>query len=205
MSRGVRIRSFSNSDVKSAAELHGIAFPNFFLTFLGGRFLRQFYRAFVGNSAAVALAAETDDGALCGVIVGTLTPAGFYRRLLLRRWFVFAVCSVQAVIREPSIAKRLVRALKYRGGAPEGSNRALLSSIAVDPQYRGVGVGGMLIDEWCAELRRRGLNGAYLTTDADGNAAVNRFYQNHGWQLESAFTTPEGRKMNRYIYDFAKK
>jgi hypothetical protein len=41
-----------------------------------------------------------------------------------------------------------------------------------------------------------------LTTDAEGNDAVNTFYQRAGWRLESSFSTPEARRMNRYILDW---
>jgi hypothetical protein len=52
------------------------------------------------------------------------------------------------------------------------------------------------------EIQRRGLVGCYLTTDADGNEAVNKFYQNLGWRVESSYVTPQGRRMHRYVYDF---
>ena len=44
--------------------------------------------------------------------------------------------------------------------------------------------------------------GCYLTTDADGNDMVNKFYQSLDWRIESTYATPEGRRMNRYVFDF---
>ena len=52
------------------------------------------------------------------------------------------------------------------------------------------------------EVQRNGLSGCYLTTDADDNKAVNDFYRNLGWQVESSYVTSEGRRMHRYVYDF---
>jgi hypothetical protein len=60
-----------------------------------------------------------------------------------------------------------------------------------------------MVEAWLGEVRRRGGPGAFLTTDAEGNEAVNAFYQRLGWRLESTFTRPEGRVMNRYVRDFA--
>jgi hypothetical protein len=38
---------------------------------------------------------------------------------------------------------------------------------------------------------------------AQGNEAVNTLYRRVGWKMESTYATPQGRIMNRYIYDFA--
>ena len=97
---------------------------------------------------------------------------------------------------------RLVRALVYRGEAPAGPVRALLSSLAVSPAAQGQGIGRALVQRWLDEARLRGARGGFLTTDAENNDAVNRFYLSLGWKLEAAYTTREGRKMNRYEYDF---
>jgi hypothetical protein len=59
-----------------------------------------------------------------------------------------------------------------------------------------------LVQSWLDEARERGAVGCYLTTDAQNNDAVNSFYVSLGWMLESSYLTPEGRKMNRYIFDF---
>ena len=78
-----------------------------------------------------------------------------------------------------------------------------MSSIAVDPEQRGVGLGQALLARWVQEVQKRGKGGCYLTTDAVRNDAVNRFYARNGWQVESTYVTPEGRQVNRYVLDFA--
>ena len=52
------------------------------------------------------------------------------------------------------------------------------------------------------QAESREAKGAFLTTDAENNNTVNSFYHSLGWKIESAYETPEGRKMNRYVYDF---
>lgn len=162
--------------VGEVVQIHLGAFPEFFLTFLGARFLSEFYQAFVSEPTAITVVAESDTGGVCGVVVGTLTPAGFFKRLLRGRWWAFALASAGALLRKPSIAPRLIRALGYRGEAPNGNQRALLSSIAVDPSCQGTGVGRRLVECWLAEAQRRGARGCYLTTDSKGNETVNAFY-----------------------------
>ncbi len=194
---------FQKQHVGHVVAVHGKAFPGFFLSFLGPRFLREFYSAFLHEETGIALVAEGPvDGRVLGFVVGTSQPDGFFKRLLKRRWWAFCLASTGALLRRPWVAPRIFRALFYRGEAPGGQKRALLSSIAVGPDQQGSGLGRALVAEWAVEARKRGVPGCYLATDAENNDAVNRFYVKCGWQVESTYVTPEGRKMNRYVLDF---
>lgn len=197
------ISTLAWQDIRIVVALHRRAFPNFFLTFLGPRFLREFYISFLMDSAGIAFVARDHSETILGVVVGPVDPRNYFRRLLWRRWWAFCLASMLAVVQRPNIVPRLWRALRYRGEQPSGPVRALLSSIAVAPEVQGKHVGRHLIKAWIAEAHRRGAFGAYLTTDAEGNDVVNRFYQKLGWQLEATYITQEGRRMNRYIFDFA--
>lgn len=180
------------------------AFPSFFLTFLGPSFLRHFYRSFIEDPAGIGFVSVDSQNKVVGVIVGPLVPDGYFKRLLKRKWWAFCLASMKAVLKKPSICKRLFRAVFYRGEAPTGPGRALLSSIAVSPDCQKGGVGRALVNRWVQEVVKRGGTGCFLTTDADGNEAVNAFYQKLGWKIEASYATPEGRRMNRYVYDIVK-
>jgi GNAT superfamily N-acetyltransferase len=197
-----RIVPLEARHIAAILQIHVQAFPSFFLTSLGPVFLKEFYHAFLHDEGALAFVAEDMQGKVCGIVVGTLLPKGFFKRLLARRWWAFALASVPALVHTPAIAPRLARALWYRGETQTNLPRALLSSIAVDPSLQGGGLGRRLIGRWLNEARRRGSAGCYLLTDAIGNEAVNAFYRHTGWRLETTNTTPEGRRMNRYVFDF---
>lgn len=194
----IHIRPLAQSDVRACVDLHTRAFHDFFLTDLGPAFLREFYSAFVDSEDGVALVATDGDEQIRGVVVGTVRPAGFFGRLVRRRWYAFAWASAALVLRQPRTIPRLVRALRYRGEVPVATTGALLSSICVDPRTRGVG--RALTDKFVEAVRARGLTSAYLTTDADANERVNDFYRRAGWQLAGVFTTPEDRTMNCYTW-----
>jgi GNAT superfamily N-acetyltransferase len=164
--------------------------------------LREFYGSFLKEPVGMAFVARDERDGVVGVIVGPLNPRGFFGRLLRRRWWAFGLASVAALLRRPSSAPRLARALLYRGEAPTGPVRALLSSLAVSLAAQGQGIGRALVQRWLDEAQSRGAQGCFLTTDAENNGTVNRFYLSLGWKLEAAYTTREGRKMNRYMYDF---
>ena len=188
--------------LEAAVRIHLAGFPSFFLSFLGPRFLREFYNSFLADPVGMALVVCDPAGEVLGVVVGCVDPRGYFTRLLRRRWWAFCLASLGAVAHRPSCLRRLVRACFYRGAAPSGSLRALLSSIVVVPAAQTHGVGKRLLRGWIEEARRRGASGAYLTTDAEGNDAVNAFYHREGWRLESSYATKEGRRMNRYVLDW---
>jgi ribosomal protein S18 acetylase RimI-like enzyme len=187
-------------------DVHIKAFPTFFLTFLGPSFLKEFYKSFIYDQAGIGFVAiDTANQTVLGAIVGPFVPDGYFKRLLKKRWYAFCLASMSAVLKKPTIIKRLFRAVFYRGEAPSGPPRALLSSIAVSPQAQGQGIGQALVKRWVEEVENRGGTGCFLTTDAKDNESVNRFYQKLGWKIESTHTTREGRMMNRYILDFAQE
>lgn len=193
--------ALTREDVPAAAALHARAFPRFFLSGLGEAFLREFYLGFVHDPAGVTVVARDHDGRLVGVVVGTVAPDGFFRRLLRRRGPRLALAAVRPTLRNPRIALRLLRGLTYRGGVPVAARGALLSSICVDPAAAHAGHGRRLLERWWQAARQRGATAAYLTTDADDNDRVNLFYRRAGWHLVGDYVTREGRRMNCYAVD----
>lgn len=185
-------------DVARLARVHLAAFPGFFLSRLGEPFVATFYRGFLDDRTAVTVVARRIDGAVVGTAVGTTEPAGFFRRLLRRRWFDFVGASVRALATRPSIAPRLAGAVLYRGDPPAKHGWALLSSICVAPDAQSEGIGQQLLAAWTDAARARGARRAYLTTDALDNDLANHFYQAQGWVLSETYTTRQGRRMNRY-------
>jgi len=71
-------------------------------------------------------------------------------------------------------------------------------SIAILPEYQNKGIGKALVQEFLNEMQQCGMRQVNLTTDKDGNDAVNAFYARLGFQLVRSFVTPEGRWMNEY-------
>lgn len=185
-------------DVAAVTMLHRQAFPSFFLTFLGPAFLRLLYGALAEDPEGVALVWEAA-GEIRGFAAGVLRQRGFYRRLLRRRLPAFAWASLGAVLRRPSIAPRLWRALRRPAEAAESAAEACLMSIAVDPGWARKGIGRQLALAFCDALTRRGAPAVCLTTDRIDNDPANRFYAGLGFRLARAFVTPEGRAMNEYV------
>ena len=190
------------SEAKALASIHRQAFPGFFLSSLGEPFLTQLYRGFARDSSAITVVVRDEQGIPRGAAVGTTEPAGFYRRLLKKRWPGFAVASARAAITNPTTVPRLLRAISYRGEVPPTGQWAQLSSVCLDPSLQGSGVGRQLATSWLERAKAMGVTHAFLTTDSDGNDAINRFYTAQGWRLAGEYVTREGRRMNRYTTTF---
>lgn len=161
----------------------------------------MFYERLIDGAEIVVVA--TQAGRIVGFAAGSTTPAGFYGRLLRRDGLRFAVESLPALVRRPAIAPRLARALtKPAEEAQRPAGYATLMSIGVLPEVMRTGVGRRLLDEFVLAAAARGARGVDLTTDRDGNDAVNAFYLRRGFVLRRTFVTPEGRSMNEYELAF---
>jgi ribosomal protein S18 acetylase RimI-like enzyme len=192
------IRTMNDGDVEQVVALHMRSFPGFFLTFLGPRFLRLMYRGIAEDEGGVMLVADSG-GAIEGFAAGVKQQSGFYSRLLRRAKWSFAFAAASAVLRRPTVVPRLFRALRRPAESVESAAEACLMSIAVDPARAGGGVGKALANAFCDEMARVGAPAVCLTTDRDGNEAVNSFYERLGFTLVRSFRTPEGRWMNEYV------
>src|SRR5258708_4024260 len=127
----IAVRPMTQGDVAAVARLHMRAFPGFFLTSLGDRFLRYYYRMFPKYGGTIALVAETASGDIAGFAVGAANAPGFYRRLLRRHWYGFALRGLPALARRPLSAPRLLRGLSHPSSNPGGPTVVGLFSIAV--------------------------------------------------------------------------
>lgn len=196
------IRCATAEDVPRIVQIHLQAFPAFFLSVLGRRFLRQLYLGVVEDETGVALIHEMD-GIVHGFVAGSLMSARLYGRLIRKRWLRFAAAAAGAVLTRPWIAVRLIRALRKPAAEEAAIPAALLMSVAVLPQAQGTGIGAQLIKAFCCECVRHGVTKVRLTTDAVANEAANAFYRRLGFSVIRSFTTPEGREMNEYFQDLA--
>lgn len=180
-------------DLFAVVAIHRAAFPNFFLSFLGPRFLRVFYGFIaVEGIAIIALA----DGQLAGFVAGVLEPRQFYRRLMRRRFAQLALAITPIVLLHPSTLARVARRARQRTGADNHApTGAELMSLAVDPRQEHRGTGRALVAAFAARVAASGERRLWLTTDAADNDRVIHFYESQGFLRSREFVTAEGRAM----------
>lgn len=192
------IRPMTYGDIDDVVRVHLQSFPGFFLTFLGRDFLKLLYRSVCNDPNGIALVG-CYDGQIDGFAVGVMHQGSFFRRLVKRQKWSFALATLSAVSRHPSIVPRLFRALHRHQEADAACAEAGLLSLAVRPQSQGQGIGRMLIAAFSDAMAQRGASAFSLTTDRDKNDRTNRFYRQLGFRLGRVYLTPEGRAINEYV------
>jgi ribosomal protein S18 acetylase RimI-like enzyme len=192
------MRLMTNLDLEAVVAIHLQSFPGFFLTFLGPKFLSLLYKSILNDHEGIVIIASADER-IEGFVAGVIRQSGFYWRLIEKRKWSFALAAFGGLLRKPSIAPRLIRALKRPQESRSASAEACLMSMAVRPESQGKGIGKQLVRAFCQTLAERGVKALCLTTDQENNEQVKRFYQTVGFQVVRTYTTPEGRVMNEYM------
>ena len=193
------LETTSSDYIKTVAELHKCAFPNFFLTQLGVPFIQTLYTGYMEDKDSGIIVAE-DDSKLVGFIAYSNDYPMFYKGLIKHHLIKFAFFSLGAAIRHPSFIKRILGAFKKSESVVKTERYVELASICVNREIESKGIGSQLIDYLKTIVDFNAYAYINLETDADGNDEVNSFYVKNGFKLEREFTTAEGRRMNEYRY-----
>lgn len=189
-------------DIRRVAQVHEEAFPRFFMTTLGPRFLCEYYALVADSSDAIFLKAARG-GLTVGFVAGFLRPADFYRRLRARR-FRLAFAVARSVLVKPWLLPRL--ALSY-GRAGDRAKSCLedkeceLASLAVDPGEAGRGTGTLLVNEFVKQAKEAGARRVVLTTDAKNNERAIGFYERLGFAVRSGLRPTPTRAMFEMVLE----
>ena len=199
----IQIRPAQTSDIAQVVQVHIQAFPGFFLTLMGTRFLRLLYSGFLNHPTGISLVAcpQARPSEVIGFVVGTTQPQGFFSQLLRQHWLAFAMASLWPLLKRPGLVfVKLWSALFYRGESlPDQPDAALLSSLGVKPAAQGQQIGQQLVSAFLAHAQTAGATAVYLTTDQSNNAKANHFYTRLGFKLAGTCKRPHGRILNRYL------
>lgn len=195
------IRAATTRDLPGVVATHLAAFPGFYLTELGRRFLAKYYALVLDRPKGILWVAE-EDGRISGFVSGFLEPPQFYSELR-RRKFRFLVATLPALVRKPRRTIRLVLNFQRTRmmSREDRPGTAELSSIGVHPRTRGNRVGRELVLAFNRTAEKMGAAAVVLTTDTFQNDRVKEFYQKLGFRLLKTFEAQPGRWLNEYILD----
>jgi ribosomal protein S18 acetylase RimI-like enzyme len=191
--------------IDAVVAVHLEAFPGFFMTQLGPRFLREYYRCVVEYPRGILLT-EDSGGDCLGFVAGFVDPASFYRELRHYRVRLGLAACVGLVMRPRRLATLLANYRRAGGAAqqPPDVRAAELSSLAVAPNAAGKGVGSRLVHAFIEAVVALGADRVRLTTGAHDNDAVNTFYQRLGFTCVRAFEARRGRVLNEYVLEIGR-
>lgn len=191
------IRPAEPKDLPAVISIHQRAFPGFFLTILGPRFLVHYYRMVMGFPGGIFLVKDGPEG-IEGFVSGFINPGEFYRTLRANK-ILFLPSVGLRLLCNPWLFRRLLASYRYASHESQVNEPGLceLSSIAVLPNQGRKGAGKALVHAFLAAIQNQAKT-VVLTTDADENDSVNTFYLSLGFRLERAIERPLGRRLNRY-------
>lgn len=196
----ITIRKAKFYDVETIVKIHEQAFPDFFLTTLGKRFLCLYYKCMCDCDDSVTLCAE-EDGEVKGFATSSYYSHGFNTMLIKNNLFKFGIMGVELMFTKPQAVLRLVKNLdkKAEGNVVEDNGEyAELYSIAVKPGDQGSGIGKKLLiatEEFVAKHNSK----ISLTTDYYNNEKTIGFYHSLGYLDYYEFMTYPDRRMWRMI------
>lgn len=188
------------SDIPSIARIHSETFKDFFLTTLGEKFLRTYYRSyFKCNESVLLVVKDTDINELIGFAAGTAHSEGFHKRLIKKNLIDFFVTGVLIIFSRPSALIRIMKNLDKKTDVADDGNYAELLSIAILPQYAGKGIGKKILEEFEKNVKSKGGSRLALTTDFENNDSTLRFYKGCGYSVFNEFVAFPNRLMYKLI------
>lgn len=190
-------RLMQQSDLEAVVEIHRCAFPGFFLTRMGSGFLRGYYQTVLDFDASIALVAcEQSNNKTQGFAVGFQDPQGFYALFSHRRRKLLPLVAL-ALLRDPRLLFEILRNIRRVDAQSRQTNGSVeLSSIGAITD--GTGIGGALLAAFVECAHRAEATEIFLTTDADDNVDVRRFYERRDFVLDG-YEFRGKRRLARYI------
>jgi ribosomal protein S18 acetylase RimI-like enzyme len=194
------IRPTLRSDLRKIGEIHIKAFPKFFMTSLGPKFIVEYYNIVLDYPKKVFLVAE-EDGSVLGFIAGFIEPPRFYSNLR-RKVIKLGLFALPALLKKPSLIVKIFNNLRRVSefSSEEKKRFCELASIGVTPEFSGQGLGKSLVNAFLKISQELGAEVAYLTTDANNNDGVNQFYKSLGFKLNNTSLAYSNRLMNEYVF-----
>lgn len=197
--------------------VHMDAFPDGFLTHLGGELLRRYYACYLDNLAAVTLVAESG-GEVGAFAVGTWREedvlTGFYQANL---WYLLWSTLRKTLMLDPVIVAGLRSRMgririatstyltKFRKREPSKSEVVddlgvgqvgTLVSIATSPSRQGSSISRDILAGFEGALRRNGTREARLSVLSENGRAI-AFYLKCGWKITE--TRPHSLIMSKAL------
>ncbi|WP_221658070.1 GNAT family N-acetyltransferase [Bacteroides salyersiae] len=193
------IHPVRKDEIDALVVIHTSAFPEFFLTQLGRRFLRLYYSSVLSHPEGILLGYYEEDR-LTGFCAATINSNGFNKRLIKFHFFAFVIETFILLLTNIKALKRLYLNLSKSDSAnTDKGEYAELLSIGVDREHQGKGIGKQLLMALEEEVKQRGGRKLSLTTDCHNNKQAVSFYRSMGYRVFYDFMAYPDREMYRLI------
>ena len=188
MDNSLKIIDMSEADLDTLTDAHMLAFKGYSNTKIGKNYVKKFLKWFVDYPEGIAIAAIYNSNE-AGYVVGA--PIGYQSKMNkdLMGTAVMGFITHPWVILNPKIVKivgsrvgTLLNRKKYsKQSAQNDQGRTIsLVGIAVSPEYGGLSIGSVLMDEFESRARVNGFETMRLSVYDDNNKALS-LYKKSGW------------------------
>ncbi|MEV4489008.1 GNAT family N-acetyltransferase [Micromonospora coxensis] len=209
---GPVLRAATHADLPVMSRAHVDLLPVGLFPSLGARFVRRWHRTYLDSPHGLGYVVvdPAAPGEVVGFLVGTTDHAAHTAALVADRRTMasLAVTGLTALCVRPRVAARLLRsrlrpwtrrlstqrpgATGRRPAAPARTGPvAVMSALAVHPDWRGSGIGVRLAMRFVEHARDAGAHRAELQTST-GPLGAAGFYERLGWEAGPQQRSPDG-------------
>ena len=186
--RIISCQNLSETHFTQIAKAHIKCLPESLLSDIGEGFVKGFYKS-ACKSEKEYLIARFENDLLAGVAFVSLDTDSMTSRLMTLKMYLSLGMSM--VI--PSIARRVFNMLT---ATSENSDIPELVFFYSTPEFRGKGIGKLLLQDVAEVLKARSLDTyAIKTLDSPDNRAI-EFYSRNGFQMQKSFV----HAGHQYVY-----
>lgn len=189
----------NSNHIEQIVDIHLKAFDGFFLSTLGKKFLRTYYKSCLKNKYTVNIGITDSNQKILGFAFGTLKSRGYHRSILINNIFSFSISLLRSIIFKPSILFRLIFNLNKNKKTEPIFDCSELLSIGVIPSHSGFGIGKHLLLEFENKVKVSGSKAITLTTDFYDNESVLQFYYKNNFSICYDFIAYPNRRMYKLI------
>lgn len=189
-SAGPTLRPGTVSDASAVAALHAGQIDGGFLSTLGTRFLTRLYRRIcLAPGSFLVVAADGD--LVVGFIAGAGDVGALYRTFLWRDGLAAAADAIGRLLLHWRL---VVETLRHGSSGGAGTGRGVeLLAMAVDPAYRGHGLGTRLVASFLDRVSTIGPGDSYVVV-AGANPVAIGLYTQAGFTAEGQFELHAGTR-----------
>lgn len=196
----VSISNLPQETLDVIVSIHQDAFPTFFLTSLGPKFLKLMYQCHMEHKASDILVA-IENSVPIGFLAYSEDMSDLYSYMLKRHGFYFALYSIIPFLKNPIILPRLLRAFLKPKEAKQLDKYIYLASAGVTPKIQSKGTYSSILNTILQKYKDSDFQ--YIIGDTDvGNGPINHIYHKFGFNIHRQYETPEGRPMYEQRYYF---
>lgn len=144
----------------------------------GEELLRLYYKSIIRGEGATGFVA-LDKNKVAGFICGVWDPALVRKNLIQAYWPKVIWLGMGQVVGSPKILRDLLRRL-ITPSSEQTIDGYELRPIIVSDEFRGTGIGTLLLSGLLQDAERRGFKTVHLYTEDDNDSAI-RFYEKSGF------------------------